>query len=477
VKRLLNAPLCRRLLASRMHKTVAKKALQAHYPAPFAAIDQWRDFGVSGERAFVGEAKSITKLFESDTAKNLLRVFFLQTEMKNMATGQRPTFQHVHVVGAGTMGGDIAAWCALKGMTVSLQDRDLSCIAPAIKRAHTLFSRKLKLAHLVTAAMDRLVPDVVGDGIAKADVIIEAIYENLKAKQALFVELENKAKPQAILATNTSSIPLDEINQVLKAPERLVGIHFFNPVAKMQLVEVVQGQKTSAGVMSTAVHFVRALDRLPLPVKSKPGFLINRVLMPYLLESVLLLEEGVSETELDEVAKQFGMPMGPVTLADTVGLDVCLSVADNLVQHFGGQVPKRLRDKVEAGHLGCKSGQGFYRYVKGRALKQKGSPSSSITRDDIQDRLIYAMFNQAAQCLREGVVQSADWLDAGMIFGTGFAPFRGGPMHLMKTMGFDVVSARFDALALKYGERFNKDAYFAGAHATGRVVGVEENIS
>ena len=306
---------------------------------------------------------------------------------------------------------------------------------------------------LIQEVLDRLQPDVNGYGIKHADIVIEAIFENLDAKRELFKSLEGKIKEGAILATNTSSIPLDEINTVLQKPERLVGIHFFNPVAKMPLVEVVYSKKTDQNITNLAQSFVGKLSKLPLPVKSSPGFLVNRCLMPYLLEAVRLLEEGYVPAQIDKAATDFGMPMGPIQLADTVGLDVCLSVAKNLVAHYGGQVPERLQQMVEAGYLGVKSGRGFYEYVNGKKQASTASGNKPTT-PDLADRMILRMVNETVACLSEGVVNEQDLMDAGMIFGTGFAPFRGGPLHYAKTRGVDAVLAKLNQFATEYGERF-----------------------
>jgi 3-hydroxyacyl-CoA dehydrogenase/enoyl-CoA hydratase/3-hydroxybutyryl-CoA epimerase len=410
-----------------------KKITPEQYPAPFAMINNWVETGggKAREKDYIKEAQSVGKLLLTDTSKNLVRVFFLQERLKGLAKNVNFAPKHVHVIGAGTMGGDIAAWCALRGMTVTLQDREAKLLSPALERANKLFKSKLRAPRDVQAAMDRLIPDVAGYGIAKADVIIEAIFENLQAKQTLFAELEKRAKPDAILATNTSSIPLDEISTALQDPSRLVGIHFFNPVAKMQLVEVVQSAKTNPEVVARAIAFVRKIDRLPLPVKSSPGFLVNRVLMPYLMECMQLVEEGVPLAAIDRAAEEFGMPMGPVELADTVGLDICLSVAKNLTSHFGGTIPSYLQSMVDAGKLGRKTGEGFYKYKHGKPIKP-AMPKSGIDTQALAERMIGKMLIEAQKCLQEGVVADADLLDVGMIFGTGFAPFRGGPMHYLK---------------------------------------------
>jgi 3-hydroxyacyl-CoA dehydrogenase/enoyl-CoA hydratase/3-hydroxybutyryl-CoA epimerase len=457
IGRLSNQSLVRKVLASLMRKQLAKKIRKEHYPAPYAVVDNWERDGGFGARAQILEADSIeTLITRSNTAENLIRAYFLREKMKAFSKASDFKASHVHVIGAGVMGGDIAAWCALRGLNVSLEDRAYENIAPAIKRAHALFKKRLKKPRLIQAAMDRLSPDVKGYGVRKADVVIEAVFENLEVKQEIFKKVEALAPKHAILATNTSSIPLDEINQTMKSPERLIGIHFFNPVAMMQLVEVVKGDKSDDKIVSDGCSFVGQIGRLALPVKSSPGFLVNRVLMPYLMECVALLEEGYSGEEIDEAAKAFGMMMGPVELADTVGLDVCLAVAKNLTAHYGGKIPDRLQQMVDAGELGKKTNKGFYQYKKGKPIKN--AVKSTTQGKDLANRLILRMVNESAACLRENVVESDDLLDAGMIFGAGFAPFRGGPMNYAHNFGEGQLNELFHQLESRYGERFKADA-------------------
>lgn len=446
----------RMALAKMMRTQVAKKVRKEHYPAPYALIDLWEKEGGFDDRAYLKEADSVEQLImKNDVSFNLIRAFLLRERMKGFAKSSHFQAQHVHVIGAGVMGGDIAAWCALKGLRVTLQDKSYEQIAPALGRANKLFNKKLRKPRLVQAAMDRLIADPQGHGIARADVIIEAVFENLEVKQAIMQQVEKNAKFDAIIATNTSSIPLDEISKVMKNPQRLVGIHFFNPVAKMELIEVVNSTRTTAEITENACAFVNQIGRLPLPVSSSPGFLVNRVLMPYLMECVQLLNEGFSAELIDEAALSFGMMMGPVELADTVGMDVCLAVAENLTAHFGGAVPEKLRTMVHEGKLGCKSGEGFYRYKNGKPIKQKLKNTDG--EKEISQRLILRMVNEAAACLREGVVADSDLLDGGMIFATGFAPFRGGPMHYAKQFGHDKLNELFATLETQYGERFKAD--------------------
>lgn len=449
---LTNTKPMRTLLASFMRKKLRAKVNPLHYPAPYHVLDNWEQMGVHGEAAMDKEARSCGKLFFSETCHNLVRIFFLQERLKGQAKESKFKPEHVHVIGAGTMGGDIAAWCALQGLNVTLQDREAKYIAPAIKRAYQLFKEKLKEPYLIQRAMDRLTPDVQGFGIPKADVIIEAIYEDLKAKQDLFKLLETQAKPQAILATNTSSIPLDDISSALQTPERLVGIHYFNPVAKMQLVEIVKANRTDPLVIEKAISFVRKIDRLPLQVKSSPGFLVNRILMPYLLEAVNMLDEGIPAATIDKAMVDFGMPMGPVALADAVGLDVCLSVAKYLGKYFNTKIPARLTQLVEKGKLGRKTGEGFYQYKKGKQVKPHDTASEK-TLEEISDRLVLRMLDESFACLREGVVADGDLLDAGMIFGTGFAPFRGGPIHYAKSRGINDLFQQYRKQRQQRGEK------------------------
>jgi 3-hydroxyacyl-CoA dehydrogenase/enoyl-CoA hydratase/3-hydroxybutyryl-CoA epimerase len=293
------------------------------------------------------EANSVARLIQGDKVRNLIRVFFLQTRLKSLGDKQSFMPRHVHVIGGGTMGGDIAAWCALRGMTVTLQDREAKYLSNAFKRAHQLFDKRLKSTRERNAAIDRLIPDIDGEGVPKADVIIEAIFEDVKAKKAIYRDVEARMKADAVLATNTSSIPLETLTKGLKQPGRLVGIHFFNPVAMMPLVEIVKSKSTSEKALQQATAFTQHIGKLPLPVKSSPGFLVNRILMPYLVEAFTLYEEGVAAEAIDKAATDFGMPMGPVELADTVGLDICLSVAQNLSDAYGISVPAGLNRFVE----------------------------------------------------------------------------------------------------------------------------------
>ena len=420
---LTQLPLARRFIAERARRQVARRARREHYPAPYAIIDLWERFDGNALAPPAGDPAALDALVESPTATNLIRVFHLQERLKALGKVPASAMSRVHVVGGGTMGGDIAAWCALRGLTVTLQDQDAQRLAPAMKRAAKLFTERLKEPRRVRDAIDRLIPDVAGDGIAHADVVIEAIFEDADAKRKLFADVEARARPEAILATNTSSIPIEAIATGLRVPSRLIGLHFFNPVARMMLVEVVAGRDSEPALLARGAAFVRGIDKLPLPVRSAPGFLVNRVLAPYLMTAMRCVDEGVAPETVDEAAVAFGIPMGPIELADTVGLDICLAVGRMLGQK--DEPPRRLAERVAAGQLGRKSGQGFYMWVDGRPQKQAptGVPAG------LGRKLIDPLVAEAKAALADGIVEDADLVDAGAIFGAGFAPFRGGPLQ------------------------------------------------
>jgi len=419
----------RSLFVSQAKKQVAKRARREHYPAPYAILELWRKYDGNPFLAANDPECSIEALFAHPTARNLMRIFFLQERLKSLGKGDFKA-RRVHVVGAGVMGGDIAAICAMRGLRVTLQDTAPERIAPAVKRAADLFKRRIRDKARERDALDRLIPDVSGQGARHADVIIEAIFENLDAKRALFARLEALAKRDALLATNTSSLKLADIATALKDPSRLVGIHFFNPVPLLQLVEVVSGDRTRPDLARKAAAFVRQIDKLPLPVKDAPGFLVNRVLGPYMLNAFQLLDQGAKPETLDRAMEDFGMPMGPAELADTVGLDICLAAGKSLAKG-ATSVPQLLANKVSLGHLGKKTGQGIYRWVDGKPVK--GQPDTYDPA--LVDALIEPYLREAQAAVADGVVADADLADAGLIFGTGFAPFRGGPLHYIKTRG------------------------------------------
>ncbi|MCG6937043.1 MAG: enoyl-CoA hydratase/isomerase family protein [Gammaproteobacteria bacterium] len=457
--RLVNVAILRPLVASQMRRQVASKAKAEHYPAPYALIELWVKHGGNRKQMLEHEALTVAKLATSETAKNLVRVFFLQENLKSQGKQIDFNVEHVHVIGGGIMGGDIASWCAIQGYSVSVQDQDPARLAQTIKRAQYSFKKKFKRdRRAIRDANDRLLADHRGAGLHRADIVIEAIFEDVTVKRALYESIEPKMKPGAILATNTSSIKLEDLSSSLKNPGRLVGLHFFNPVALMPLVEIIRGNETDEKVVQQALAFGKNIGKLPLAVKSSPGFLVNRILMPYILEAVTMAGEGIPPEVIDKAATDYGMPMGPIELADTVGLDICKNVANILSGALNIPLPDNLKQLSDS-KLGKKTGEGFYRYKNKKPIKNKsaGYPNA----DEVQHRLVLRLLNEAAACLREGIVDNQDLIDAGVIFGTGFAPFRGGPMEYIKSEGADKLCQTLDTLKSRFGERFTKDAGWA----------------
>lgn len=464
----------RPLVKPRLLAQVARKVRREHYPAPYAIIDLWVRHGARGEAAYAAEAESIAALAATPTARNLIRVFMLQDALKSRGKATAAP-QRVHVIGAGVMGADIAALCARRGLSVSLQDREASLVEKAVARITADFTQRIRDPQKRAAALGRLIADPAGEGIAQAAVVIEAIVEDVAAKRALYAMLEPQLKAGAIIATNTSSIRLEDLDSALSIPSRLVGLHFFNPVALMPLVEIVQAANTSPETLAGATALARKLDKLPLPCRSAPGFLVNRVLVPYLQEAMHAAENGFSLDEIDRAAKDFGMPVGPVELSDMVGLDVCRHVGHIVAQQLGKPTPdfSAVDARLAAGQAGRKTGRGFYLWKDGKVVRDESTrkPLTGVTvvpdaraRADLQDRLLLALVNECVAVLREGLVETEDLVDAGVIFGTGFAPFRGGPLHYARSRGTSACEQRLHELADRYGVRFTPDVGWSRLH-------------
>jgi 3-hydroxyacyl-CoA dehydrogenase/enoyl-CoA hydratase/3-hydroxybutyryl-CoA epimerase len=425
-KKLMVKQPIRGLLAKQMRAKTAVKVREDHYPAPFRLIDLFERYGDDPVRMKKAETEMFAPLMAGETARNLRRVFMLSEMLKDEApkNGFKP--RKVHVIGAGTMGGDIAAWCVVCGMQASLQDLNEAQIKKALSRAKGLFKKQLRGQTAIDAAIARLIADPQGREIKHADVVIEAIAEKLEIKQKLFADLETRLKPGAVLATNTSSLKLEDIAKPLRDPGRLVGIHFFNPVAALPLVEVVRGEQTREEEVKKAATFVTAIKKLPLVVKSCPGFLVNRVLAPYMMDAVRRYEEGVARDKIDQAAVKFGMPMGPLELMDLVGLDIANHVGETL-----GIAPGKdnaLSRLVKAGKLGKKTGEGFYVWDQGKPKREEVAYDQAEL-DALGRDLVKPMLDECERALADNIVANADHIDAGVIFGTGFAPFRGGPLH------------------------------------------------
>ncbi len=447
-----NTWIARQILAPQMTKQVARKARKEHYPAPYALIGTWqRTGGKSIQARLDAERKAVVKLAGSPTARNLIRIFFLTERLKGLG-GKEHGIQHVHVVGAGVMGGDIAAWSAYKGFNVTLQDREQRFIDGAMSRAGELFAKRVKDDAKRPAVAARLKSDLNGEGVPDADLVIEAIIENPEAKRDLYQTVEPRLKADALLTTNTSSIPLTELREHIQRPAQFAGLHYFNPVALMPLVEIIRHDAMAPETEKRLAAFCKAIDKLPVPVAGTPGFLVNRVLFPYMLEAATVYAEGVPGAVIDKTAVKFGMPMGPIELIDTVGLDVAAGVGRELAPFLGLAVPAALGN-VEPGKRGKKDGQGLYKWDNGKPVKPEVAKDYQAP-SDLEDRLILPMLNEAVACLHDGVVSDADLLDAGVIFGTGFAPFRGGPIEYIKSTGADVLVDKLKALQARYGDRF-----------------------
>ena len=443
----------RQALAPMLVKQVARKARKDHYPAPYALIETWRRSGGGIQSRLAAERRSVVKLAGTPTARNLTRVFFLMERLKGLGGKDPHGIGHVHVVGAGVMGGDIAAWSAYKGFEVTLQDREQKFIDGALARAQELFAKKVRDEARRPAVAARLKGDLAGDGAASADLVIEAIIERADAKRELYAGIEPRMKPDALLTTNTSSIPLEELRGHIARPAQFAGLHYFNPVALMPLVEIVRHDAMSPQTEQRLAAFCKALDKLPVPVAGTPGFLVNRLLFPYMLEAALAYSEGIPGAVIDKAAVKYGMPMGPIELIDTVGLDVAYGVGQELAPFLGLAIPPALSQPPEAGKRGKKDGQGLYAWENGKARKPE-VPKDYKVPADLEDRLILPLLNEAVAALHEGVVADADLLDAGVIFGTGYAPFRGGPIQTIRETGADALLDRLKALQARYGDRF-----------------------
>jgi 3-hydroxyacyl-CoA dehydrogenase/enoyl-CoA hydratase/3-hydroxybutyryl-CoA epimerase len=449
------------VVAAQARKRVLEKT-RGHYPAPLAAIDVVAKSLARGiPRSLEAEREAIARLAEGDVCRNLIRVFFLQDRARRRKTPQSRPVRKAAVIGAGVMGSGIAQWLAARGVDVLLRDVGADQLAAGLKRAAALCAdaerRGLMSAIDARAAMDRLVPAEVSVPMKSADLVIEAAVERLDLKQRLFAELEGRVRDDAVLATNTSALPLVEIARGLRCPERVVGLHFFNPVHRMKLVEVVRPEAASPEAIDTAVAFALRIGKLPVVVRDRPGFLGNRILLPYLLEAAHLFEGGASVEAIDGSMLDFGMPMGPLRLLDEIGLDVGEDVARTLCAAFPDRMrlPLFFERMLGAGWKGRKSGRGFYEYRNGRAAGanaemrkfQQSDIRAELTRAELQQRMELLMINEAARCLEEGVVETAEDVDFAMVMGTGFAPFRGGPLRHADVLGIEKVAGALHMLA------------------------------
>lgn len=466
-KGLINSALARPVVAMKAKQGVLART-HGHYPAPLKALEVClAAYGRPLEQGLALERAAFLELAQTPACRSLMGIFFLQERAKKLkapdADGAGRKVRSVAVVGAGVMGAGIAQWSAARGYPVILKDIAPDMLAKGLKAAEKIFrdaaKRRVFTEAEATAGLDRIRPVAADVPLTGVDLVIEAAVEKLELKQKIFRQLEARAGAHTVLATNTSALSIDAIASGLADPGRVVGIHFFNPVHRMQLVEIVRGPRTSPAALDTALQFVKAIGKLPVLVKDSPGFLVNRILLPYMVESVRLFNEGCSVPQLDKLMLDFGMPMGPLRLTDEVGLDVAQHVATDLQNRLPKPVPinDTLEKMIAKGWLGKKSGTGFYVFPKEKGAKEqpngaagflqttgKGQSQDAAT---LQDRMVLVMVNEAARVLEEGVVAAPEDVDFGMIFGTGWAPFRGGPLRYADTLGAAEIVGRLEKLA------------------------------
>ena len=457
-----------------------RKRTRGHYPAVQKALEVCvRGLACKSiDHSLRLERDAVLELAQTETCKNLIRVFFLQERAKKLMAAKEndaaslpasPPVRRMAVIGAGVMGAGIAQWSSARDIQVTLRDVNPEQVAKGMATIAQLYDQGAK-RHAFTkcearAGMDRVFPTAAEVPLGSMDIVIEAAVERMDMKKLIFRKLDDITRVDAILATNTSALSITELAAVTMQPERIIGIHFFNPVHKMQLVEVVVGQRTSPEVVRRAVRYVQQIGKLPVVVKDSPGFLVNRILLPYLMEAGLLFEAGARIQDIDQSMIDFGMPMGPLRLIDEVGLDVASHVSETMAAAFKPRLtaPKVLDSMVKDGLLGRKSGEGFYVHKKGKGEARPNSgvtkfrtnkTCARLTRQEICDRMVMLIINEAARCLEEKIVEEAADVDFGMIMGTGFAPFLGGPLRFADFTGIQGLVGEMYKLANEGERRF-----------------------
>ncbi len=484
---LTNNRLVAAVVAPQVRKQLLKKT-HGHYPAVFKALEVvTRGISRTVEASLVLERDGIIELMQTDVCRNLINVFFLQERARKKtlpvtasAAAPKPV-THTAVIGAGVMGAGIAQWISARKLPVILRDINTEQVAKGMATIAKLYRDGVKhhtfTAHEARAGMERVHPAPAEVPLRHADIIIEAAVENLELKKKIFQRLDELVSPDTILATNTSALPISEMAASTRHPERVVGLHFFNPVHRMQLVEVIAARQTAPEVLQRALKFAQQIGKLPMVVKDSPGFLVNRILMPYLIEAGNLFEAGAKVEDLDDVMLDFGMPMGPMRLLDEVGLDVSLHVAATLAAHFGDRmkVPDCLGKMTSAGLLGRKTGIGFYRHEKTKEAEPnpqlfayvQSQKARDISREELQERMVFLMVNEAVRCLEEQIVTDPADVDFAMIMGTGFAPFRGGPLRYTDTVGAARLVGAMNHLVASGTAHFEPCKLLAGMAASG----------
>jgi 3-hydroxyacyl-CoA dehydrogenase/enoyl-CoA hydratase/3-hydroxybutyryl-CoA epimerase len=459
---------------------------KGHYPAPFYALEVVRKtYGMTyGSKGFKIELEAFCELCVGDISKNLIEIFFTSEALKKDFGVEHelvvPEVKNAALLGAGVMGGGIAWLFANNDINIRIKDITQAAIALGYNQIVKVFNQLKKIRKLTSEQanikIDHVTTGVDFTGFDKSDFVIEAIVENMAVKKKVLAEAENYLRKDAIIASNTSSLSISEMGRALQNPERFAGMHFFNPVNRMPLVEVIRGEKTSDKTIASIVKISKKLGKTPIVVKDVPGFLVNRILLPYMNEAAFLLQEGAEVKRVDAIIEKFGMPMGPFILADVVGIDVGVKVAHSLHEGYGERMKvAEILDEIYQNHkelLGKKSGKGFYIHsekqknqgqnftnpqidvILKEVRKSKNIHSTYISDFEILDRCMLMMVNESAKCLEESVVKNAHYLDMAMIMGSGFPPFRGGVLRYADSFGIENVVSRLREFKEKYGKRF-----------------------
>ena len=440
----------------------------SHYPALNGILTAVAA-GLKGN-GYAVEREEFSKLLTTDAHRSLLGLFFQREKARKAETwtrglsGKPRRVRKVGVLGGGTMGAGIAHWASIQGFEVVLKEVNAELLDAGLKRIKELFDESVKRQAISPAdaatKMGAVTTTTDWRAFSDVDLVIEAVTERLDVKQAVFRDLELYCPKDAVLASNTSALSIRAIGEAIHDSGRVLGLHFFNPVHRMQLVEVVRTDQSRDQDIAMLVDFVKKLGKVPLVTSDSPGFVVNRILFPYLDEAVRLHCEGIPTEQIDKALKKFGMPMGPLELLDQVGLDVAAHVADSLNSLSPEPSPTgaRLHEMVASGHIGRKSGQGFYQYSKGakkpgRAVKPPGI-AAHLSSEDIRDRVVLRLVNEAAKCLQDGVVSESWMVDLGMVLGTGFAPFLGGPLRMCDLRGYGDAVAKLEYFQKTVGSRF-----------------------
>tara|TARA_Y100001934_G_scaffold279147_1_gene382109 strand:- start:913 stop:3102 length:2190 start_codon:yes stop_codon:yes gene_type:complete len=462
----LNNRLTSALIDKRARPGVLKRT-RGHYPAIIKALEVMTEgLKTNVARSLEMEADAIVDLTKTDTSANLIQIFFMQERARKLdvvRNRETPRMQRGAVTGAGVMGSGIAQWLSSRGMDITLRDINAEAVARGMDNACKVYDQGVKRRKMTVPearqGLDRISPVYEPVPMKRAEFVIEAAVEQMELKEDLFHQLEDLTSRETILATNTSALSISHLARNLLVPERVIGIHFFNPVHRMQLVEVIRGEQTDPDVLHRAVKFVQQIGKMPVVVKDSPGFVVNRILMPYLIEAAVLFEQGADIKAIDESMLEFGMPMGPLRLIDEVGVDVARHVCDTLAGPCKLEVPKVLGRMLDKKWLGRKTGKGFYLHKGKRS--EPNVDDIKLMRDDqaanralsqLQSRMVLLMVNEAARCLEEEIVEQPGDIDFAMIMGTGFAPFRGGPLHFADTFGIPRVVREMNFL-VDTGER------------------------